>query len=101
MIFPIVPGIVSHHGILCIITILLLHTGKTILCICWTRRQAVEYELLPTLRPITADLYWQHLVHVQQALKQKEPALLNRKDALLIHDNVRYRVAQVTSKYIG
>lgn len=37
-----------------------------------------HYELLPSGQTITANLYSQYLERVEQALKQKEPVLVNR-----------------------
>ena len=56
-----------------------MHPRKIMLCIWWTSRQVVHYELLPTGQMVTALLYSQQLERVQQALRQKEPALVNRK----------------------
>lgn len=49
----------------------------------------VHYELLPMGKTITADLYSLQLKPVQQALKQKEPALVNHKGVLFLQDNAR------------
>ncbi|GFW38196.1 histone-lysine N-methyltransferase SETMAR [Trichonephila clavipes] len=57
----------------------LMHPRKIMLCVWWTCRQMVHYELLPTGQTVTADLYSQQLEYIQQALHQKEPALVNRK----------------------
>ena len=55
----------------------------------------VHYELLPTGQTITGDLYSQQLEPVQQTLTQKEPALVNHKGVLFLHDNVRPHVVRV------
>ena len=55
----------------------------------------VHYELLTTGQAITGDLYSQQLERVQQALRLKEPALVNRKGVLFLHDNARPHVARV------
>ncbi|KAF2360180.1 Transposase type 1 [Trinorchestia longiramus] len=55
----------------------------------------VHYELLPTGQTVTRDLYSQQLERVQQALRQKEPALVNRKCVLFLHDNTRPHVVPV------
>ncbi|GFY56452.1 histone-lysine N-methyltransferase SETMAR [Trichonephila inaurata madagascariensis] len=70
------------------------------LCVWWTCRQVVQYELRPTGQTVTADLYSQQLERVQQALHQKEPALVNRKGALLLHDNARPHVERVARNTI-
>ncbi|GFT23630.1 HTH_48 domain-containing protein [Trichonephila clavipes] len=38
---------------------------------------------------VTLDLYSQQLERVQKTLHQKEPALVNRKDVLLLHDSAK------------
>ncbi|GFV66190.1 histone-lysine N-methyltransferase SETMAR [Trichonephila clavipes] len=60
-----------------------MHPRKIMLCVWWTCREVVHYELLPTDLTVTADLYSQQLERVQQALHQKEPALVNRLSPLL------------------
>lgn len=77
-----------------------MHPRKIMLCVWWTSRQVVHYELLPTGQTVTADLYSQQLERVQQALQQKEPALVNRKGVLFLHDNARPHVARVARETI-
>ncbi|GFX14830.1 uncharacterized protein TNCV_1485721 [Trichonephila clavipes] len=62
---------------------------QVMLCVWWTCRQVVHYELQPTSQTVTANLYSQQLERLQQALHQKKPALINRKGVLLLHDNAR------------
>ncbi|GFX17621.1 histone-lysine N-methyltransferase SETMAR [Trichonephila clavipes] len=45
-------------------------------------------------------MYSQQLEHAQQALHQKESALVNRKGVLLLHDNARPHVARVARNTI-
>lgn len=52
-----------------------------------------HYELLPMGQTITANLYSQLLEHVWQVLKQKEPALINCKSVLSLHDNAKPHMA--------
>ncbi|GFX25890.1 histone-lysine N-methyltransferase SETMAR [Trichonephila clavipes] len=56
-----------------------MHPRKIMLCVWWTCRQVVHYELLPMGQTVTANLYLQQMERVQQALHQKKPALVNRK----------------------
>ena len=72
-----------------------MHPRKIMLCVWWTGHQVVHYELLPMGQTVTGDLYSQQLERVQQALRQKEPALVNRKGVLFLHDNARPHVTQV------
>jgi len=70
------------------------------LSVWWTCRQVVHYELLPPGQTITADLYSQQLQRVHRALRQKKPALLNRKNVLFLHDNAKPHVAKRTRETI-
>ncbi|GFV96922.1 histone-lysine N-methyltransferase SETMAR [Trichonephila clavipes] len=49
---------------------------------------------------VTTDLYSQQFERVQQAVHQKEPALVNRKGVLLLNDNARPRVTRVARNAI-
>ncbi|GFY35292.1 histone-lysine N-methyltransferase SETMAR [Trichonephila clavipes] len=77
-----------------------MHPRKIMLCVWWTCEQVVHYELQPTGQTVTGDLYSQQLERVQQALHQKEPALVNGKGIMLLHDNARPRVAQMARNTI-
>ncbi|XP_035209586.1 histone-lysine N-methyltransferase SETMAR-like [Stegodyphus dumicola] len=95
MTHPGVPDIGCHHRTLCLtLRNLLLHPRKIILCIWWTSRQVVHYELLPVGKTITAALCSQQLERVHQVLMHREPALVNRIDVLLLHDNARPHIAR-------
>src|SRR5215813_6280414 len=50
-----------------------MHPHKIMLCVWWTSRQVVHYELLRMGQTVTVDLNSQQLERVQQALQQKEP----------------------------
>ena len=69
-----------------------MYPHKIMLYIWWMGHQVVHYELLSIGQMITADLYLQQLECVQQALHQKEPALVNHKGVLFLHDNARLHV---------
>ncbi|GFX93925.1 histone-lysine N-methyltransferase SETMAR [Trichonephila clavipes] len=77
-----------------------MHPRKTMLCVWWTCRQVVHYELLLTGQTVTEDLYSQQLERVQQAMHQKEPALVNRKGVLVLYDNARLHVTRVARNTI-
>ncbi|GFU33018.1 histone-lysine N-methyltransferase SETMAR [Trichonephila clavipes] len=77
-----------------------MHPLKIMLCVWWTCRQVAHYELLPTGQAINVDMYSQQLERVQQALHPKEPALVNRKSVLLLHDNARPHAARVARNMI-
>ena len=66
------------------------------LSIWWNVKGVVHYELLEPGKTITADMYCQQLDRLKQALKQKHPALVNRKGVILHHDNARPHTARLT-----
>lgn len=66
------------------------------LCIWWDINGVVYFELLGPNQTINANLYSQQLERVHETLCEKRPALVNRKDPILLHDNARPHVAKVT-----
>ena len=72
-----------------------MHPRKIMLCVWRTGGQDVQYELLPTGQTITGDLYSQQLERLQQAFRQKESVLVNRKGVFFLHDNARPHVTRV------
>lgn len=75
-----------------------MHPRKIMIFVWCTARQEVDCELLPKGQMLTKDLCSKQLVRVQQALQQKEQALLNRKDVLFFHDNARSHVTRVVRR---
>ncbi|GFW28594.1 histone-lysine N-methyltransferase SETMAR [Trichonephila clavipes] len=57
-------------------------------------------EMLKPNLTITADRYVQQLQRVQEKLHEKRPALVNRKNVILLHDNTRPHTAKVTQEKI-
>ena len=50
---------------------------------------------------ITAEIYADQLSRVQAALIEKQPATVNRKGIILLHDNARPHIAKLTLKKIS
>lgn len=72
-----------------------LHQRKVMLCVWWGVSGIIHFELLPTGLTITAERYCDQLSRVYNALLQKRPALVNRKNVILLHDNARPHVAKI------
>ena len=70
------------------------------LCVWWDRRGIIHFELLNRNETVTADLYVQQLQRVHQSLLEKRPALVNRKNVVLLHDNARPHTARVTQENV-
>ena len=56
----------------------------------------VHYEFLKSGETITATRYCDQLDKVNRKLSEKQPALVNRKGVLLLHDNGHAHSAKVT-----
>lgn len=69
---------------------------KVMLCVWWNFDGIVHFELVPNGRAISAELYCQQLERVYEKLKQKYPALINRKRALMQQDNAKPHTARKT-----
>jgi [histone H3]-lysine36 N-dimethyltransferase SETMAR len=77
-----------------------LHQKKIMLSVWWSTQGIVHFELLPAGLTITANVYTEQLTRVQNALIQKQTALVSRKGVLLLHDNARPHVAAVVQEKI-
>jgi histone-lysine N-methyltransferase SETMAR len=77
-----------------------LHPKKVLLCVWWDICGIIHFELMPQGRTITADIYCDQLDRLNEALKAKRPALMNRKGVILQQDNARPHSAQITQKKI-
>ena len=71
------------------------------LCIWWNFQGVLYFELLNHKETITAELFSQQSDRLQAALVKKRPVLINRKGALLLHDNARPHVAKITAGRIS
>ena len=67
------------------------------LSVWWNHCGIIQFEQLNRNETVTADLYVQKLQQlVHQSLLEKRPALVNRKNVVLLHDNARPHTARVT-----
>lgn len=73
-----------------------LHPQKVLLCIWWDRNGVIYYELLDEGQTITAKLYCDQLDRLHKAIKDRRPALANRKGVTFHHDNARPHSAKIT-----
>lgn len=77
-----------------------LHGKKVLLSIWWDCKGVIHFELLPPNATINAQVYCQQLERLNQALKKKRPALVNRKGVMFHQDNARPHTAKITSQKI-
>ena len=69
---------------------------KVMITVWWTMEGIVHYEYLTPGKTITAVSYSQQLTLVHQKLLVKQPALVNRKGVILLHDNAKPHISKVT-----
>ena len=77
-----------------------IHGKKILLCVWWDRQGIIHHELLNRNETVTGDVYVQQLQRVQEKLLEKRPALVNRKNVILLHDNAKPHTARVTQEKI-
>lgn len=78
-----------------------LHPKKALLCVWWSVRGIVHFEVLKPGQTVNADLYCEQLDRVHQSLMAKWPAIVNRKGVILQHDNARPHCAKRTLEKIN
>lgn len=77
-----------------------LHQLKVLLCVWWHISGIIHFEILPRGVMVNATIYSQQLHQVNESLKVKLPALVNRKGVILQHDNARPHVAKAVHNTI-
>lgn len=78
-----------------------IHCEKVMLCVWWDQKGVVFYELLNTNETVTADRYQRQLDDLDRALKEKRPAIANKRYKVLFHDdNARPHRAKDTKKKV-
>ncbi len=73
-----------------------LHPKKTMVTVWWSAAGVIHYNFLKVGETITAEKYCRELEIAHQKLSIKQPALVNRKGPILLHDNARPHVSQIT-----
>lgn len=78
-----------------------LTLNKRMLCIWWDIRGPIHYELLKPNEKLNSEKYCQQLDNLKIAVQEKRPAMFNRKDIILHHDNARPHAALGTRQKIA
>lgn len=78
-----------------------LSLNKRMLCVWWDIRGPIHYELLKPNEKLNSERYCQQLDDLSKALKEKRPAMFNRKDIILHHDNAWPHAALGTRQKIA
>lgn len=71
------------------------------LCIWWSQKGILYYELLQPGESITSDRYRLQLIRLNRVLQGKRPEYEQRHDKVfLLHDNARPHIANIVKKYL-
>jgi histone-lysine N-methyltransferase SETMAR len=74
-----------------------LHEKKVLLCVWWDAQGVLYREFLQTGTTVTATIYADQLQKLNDAIRQKRP---RRREVVLLHDNARPHVANMTRQKI-
>ena len=70
------------------------------LCVWWDFGGIIHWELLPPKQTVTSVVYCEQLDRVHHKLVESRPSLVNRKGVILLHDNARPHVSNMTQDKI-
>jgi len=73
-----------------------IHSKKTMVTVWWSMSGVIYYEFLKQGKTITSDVYCEQLDKMNEKLKIQQPALINRKVPLLLHDNAKPHTSKLT-----
>jgi histone-lysine N-methyltransferase SETMAR len=73
-----------------------MHQKKVMVTVWWSQIGIIHYSFLDPSETITAEKYCHEIQEMHEKLSVKYPALVNRKGPILLHDNARPHVAQMT-----
>nr|ABQ88321.1 transposase [synthetic construct] len=73
-----------------------LHQKKVMVTVWWSAAGVIHYSFLNPGETITSEKYCQQIDEMHRKLQRLQPALVNRKGPILLHDNARPHVAQPT-----
>ncbi|XP_065799354.1 histone-lysine N-methyltransferase SETMAR-like [Muntiacus reevesi] len=71
-----------------------LYPKKIMVTVWWSAAGLIHYSFLNPGETITSEKYAQQINEMHQKLQHLQPALVNRKGPVLLHDNTRPHVAQ-------
>ncbi|KOC60779.1 Histone-lysine N-methyltransferase SETMAR, partial [Habropoda laboriosa] len=73
-----------------------LHPRKIMITLWWSMAGGIHYNFLRTGETINAEKYCAEIEAMHQKLRVKQPALANRKGPIVLHDNARPHISQIT-----
>lgn len=72
------------------------HQKKLMVTVWWSAAGLIHHSFLNPGETITAEKYCHQIDEMHLKLKNKQPVLVNRKGAILLHDNARSHVARLS-----
>ena len=78
-----------------------LYPKKIMVTVWWSAAGLIQYSFLQPGETITAESYSAQLAVCHQKLAKMQPALVNRKGPILLHDNARPHVGLVTQRKLA
>ena len=77
------------------------HQKKIMVTMWWPSEGVIHYSLLKPGESITADSYCKEIDEMHEKIRKIRPALVNRKGPILLHDNARPHVSQITVRKLN
>lgn len=77
------------------------HQKKTMVTVWWSAAGVIHYNFLQPGQTITAQSYCEEIDEMYRKLRQQQPALVNRRGPILLHDNARPHVSQITVRKLN
>ena len=71
-----------------------LHQRKVMVTVWWSAAYLIHYSFLSPGETITSEKYAQQINEMHQKLQCLQPALVNRKSPILLHNNAQLRIVQ-------
>ncbi len=73
-----------------------LDPTKIMVTVWWSAAGAIHYSFIKSGETMTAKMYCRRLEVFHQKLSEKQPALVNRREPILLHDNARPYIPRIT-----
>ena len=77
------------------------HPKKTMVIVWWTSAGSVHYHFLKPGETVTSEKYCDEVDIMNEKLRKLQPALVNRRGPILLHDNARPHVAHLTIRKLN
>lgn len=77
------------------------HPKRTMITVWWSAAGLIHYSFLPTGETITAQSYCKEIEIMHHKLLEKQPALVNRRGPILLHDNAKPHISRLTAQKLN